>query len=197
MSFNYFGKEWSAGPGVRSGCRAAFPLVLLLLLFGGGHAASGQVVQSAVAGGISLSAGGTFSGYSAQYGERKLLGVTGFADLDSKSQLGVEAEARWLVLHQTANVHISTYTAGLRYHFNVGNYQPYVKALGGYGKFNFPYNYAKGTYPIIAPGGGVDYRISKRVKLRLVDCEYQYWPGFTYGGMTSVGLSSGIRFKIF
>jgi len=50
---------------------------------------------------------------------------------------------------------------------------------------------------VVAPGGGVDYRLNNRIRLRLADLEYQYWPQFTYGAMTSVGVSTGIRVRIF
>jgi hypothetical protein len=126
-----------------------------------------------------------------------MLGITGFADLDTRRRLGIEGEARWLVFHQTADVHATTYLIGPRYHVNMGRFQPYAKALVGIGQFNFPYNYARGNYLVVAPGGGVDYRLSRRIYLRLADVEYQYWPQFDFGAMTSVGVSSGIRVRIF
>jgi hypothetical protein len=33
--------------------------------------------------------------------------------------------------------------------------------------------------------------------LRLADVEYQFWPQFTYGSMTSAGVSVGLRYNIF
>jgi hypothetical protein len=161
------------------------------------HRASAQVVPSADAGGLTLSAGTTGSGYTLQYGERKMLGITGFVDLDTRRHLGIEGEARWLVFHQTADVHATTYAIGPRYHMDKGRFQPYAKALVGIGQFNFPYNYATGNYLVVAPGGGVDFRLNHRIRLRLVDFEYQYWPQFTYSAMTSVGVSTGIRVRIF
>jgi hypothetical protein len=75
--------------------------------------------------------------------------------------------------------------------------QFYGKGMVGIGQFNFPYNYAKGTYLVIAPGGGVDYRWTRRMTVRLADVEYQIWPQFTYGSMTSAGVSVGLRYNIF
>ena len=54
---------------------------------------------------------------------------------------------RCLVTEQ--DIHAETYLAGPRYHFNMGRFQPYVKGLGGLGKFSFTYNYAHGTYYVI------------------------------------------------
>lgn len=157
----------------------------------------GQVVPAADAGRLNISAGATGSGYYLQYGERKMIGVTGFVDMDARSAWGVEAEGRWLEWRQTANVHAQTYSIGLRYHKNIGNLQPYGKGLIGFGDFNFPYNLAHGRYLVATGGGGLDYRISPRVHLRAVDVEYQYWPEFTYGAMTTFGVSSGIRIRLF
>jgi hypothetical protein len=43
----------------------------------------------------------------------------------------------------------------------------------------------------------VDFRINHGICVRLADFEYQIWPQFTYGSMSSVGISAGIRFRIF
>lgn len=160
-------------------------------------AAQAQVAPSAYAGGFSLSAGVLASGSYLQYGERKMLGFTGFVDADTKRRLGIEAEGRWIEFHQVANVHAETYSAGLRYHFNVHHFQPYVKGLAGFGKFNFPYDYAHGSYLVVTAGGGADYVLNRRIHLRVADFEYQDWPQFTYGAMTSLSVSTGIRVRIF
>lgn len=158
--------------------------------------AAAQAKESANAGHAFLSVGGGGSGFYIQYGGRKNVGLTAWVDADTIRHLGVEGEARWLEYHQTANVHVETYLIGARYHFDVGRMQPYVKALVGDGHFNFPYNYAYGNYLVIAPGGGVDYRLSRRWSAR-ADFEYQYWPQFTYGAMSSVGGTVGLRCRIF
>jgi hypothetical protein len=180
-----------------SGRNELFLLVPLAIFIAMGCPVSAQVVPSADAGGFMLSAGATGSGYYLQYGEQKMLGITGFVDLDTRRHLGIEGEARWLVFHQANDEHAVTYAIGPRYHMNVGKFQPYAKALVGIGQFNFPYNYAHGNYLVIAPGAGVDYRINRRIQFRLVDIEYQDWPQFDFGGMSSFGVSSGIRIRIF
>jgi hypothetical protein len=109
----------------------------------------------------------------------------------------VEAEARWLVFHQTGEVHAETWSIGPRYRYSFGRFQIYGKGLVGLAQFNFPYNYAHGNYLVIAPGGGVDYRLTNRIRLRVADFEYQYWPQFTFGTMTSAGVSTGFRMRIF
>jgi hypothetical protein len=189
--------RWGGKPGPRLGGNAAFCLVFLAVCLATARPASAQVVPAGDAGGLVLTAGATASGYYVQYGERKLLGISAFIDADTKRRIGLEGEARWLEFHQIGNVHVETYAIGPRYHMNFGRFQPYAKGLVGIGKFNFPYNDAHGSYLVIAAGGGVDYRITRRLRLRLADCEYQYWPQFTFAPMTTFGVSSGLRIRVF
>ena len=157
--------------------------------------APGQTRESATAGRSFLWVGGAASGYYIQYGRKDNLGVTAYVDADSVRHFGFEAEARWLEFHQTSNIHAETYLAGPRYHFDVGRFQPYVKGLAGLGKFNFTYNYAQGSYFVLGTGAGLDYLLSPRWAVR-VDGEYQYWPQFTFGAMSSGGLSVGVRYLL-
>lgn len=174
----------------------ALALLFVTSMFLGAPSAHGQAVESANAGNSFITVGGGASGFYLQYGERKNLGLTAWVDADTIRRFGFEGEGRWLEYHQKANVHVETYLGGVRYHFNVNRFQPYAKALAGVGRFNFPYNYAYGHYLVIAPGGGVDYRLTNRWSAR-ADFEYQYWPQFTYGAMSSVGGTIGIRFRVF
>jgi hypothetical protein len=148
-------------------------------------------------GGLALSAGGTASGYSLGYGNQKLLGMTAFVDVDGRQHLGVEAEARWLSFYQTNQEHASTYTIGPRYSMYFGRFQPYAKGLVGVGHFTYPFLLAHDDGLVVAPGGGVDFRLTRRIRLRAVDFEYQFWPQFHFGQMSSYGVSTGLRIKIF
>jgi len=171
--------------------------VLGLLLGIGLRPAAAQVVPSADAGGIKISVGGTASAFNVQYGQRKLAGIAAFADVDTRRGIGIEGEARWLDFHQIADMHIETYSIGARYHRNFGKFQPYGKGLIGYGDMNFPYNYATGRYTVVTMGGGIDYLWKHRLSIRAADFEYQYWPQFTFGSMSTVGVSAGVRYRVF
>ena len=68
---------------------------------------------------------------------------------------------------------------------------PYGKFLFGLG--NAPF--LSGNTFVLAYGGGVDYRLTRRFSLRAIDFEYQQWRVnptiYPYGG------SVGISYKIF
>jgi hypothetical protein len=172
-------------------------LVVLAILCAAPHPAPAQVQPPGDMGGLIVSVGGMGSGYSIQYGQRKIAGITAFVDADTKRRFGIEAEGRWLEFHQTANVHAETFSVGARYHFDVGRFAPYAKGLVGFGDFNFPYNYAYGRYLVVTAGGGLDFHWTRRITVRAVDFEYQDWPNFTFGNMTSYGLNAGLRVRIF
>jgi hypothetical protein len=176
------------------GVFACATLAFWLVISGAAH---GQVVAAGDAGKLTITAGATGTGAYLQYGERKMAGVTGFVDLDARSPFGVELEGRWIEWNQTANVHAETYSIGPRYHKNFGKLQPYAKGLLGFGDFNFPYNLATGRYLMVTAGGGLDYHLTRRIYLRAVDVEYQSWPQFTYGAMSTLSVSTGFRVRVF
>ncbi len=195
---NHFNGRDRERDGANSALRRSFrlgSLFLIVLALAAGRTVLAQSRESANAGGVSVWVGGGISGYYLQYGGVKSLGLTGYVDADSIRKFGIETEGRWLEFHQTSNIHAETYLAGPRYHFDLGRFQPYAKGLVGIGNFNFTYNYAHGRYFVIAPGAGLDYRLNHRLSLR-VDGEYQYWPQFTFGPMSSGGVSVGIRYLI-
>ncbi len=179
------------------GARMAFCAAALALFFGIAATSRAQVLPSGDAGRGFISAGATGSGFYLQYGARKLYGVSGFVDVDTRRRIGVEAEGRWLEFHQTENVHAETYSIGPRYHMDFGQFQPYAKGMIGFGDFNFTQNLAQGRYLTVTAGGGLDYHIKSRLYIRAADVEYQYWPQFTFGGMSSLGVSAGIRVRVF
>jgi hypothetical protein len=185
------------GKGARRRAGALRAGAILALCAGLTGLAAAQVQPGGDQGGLTVSAGATGTGYYVQYGERKMAGITGFVDADTRRRLGIEAEGRWIEFNQSANVHAETYSIGGRYHFNLGRFQPYAKGLVGFGDFNFPYNLATGRYLVVTAGGGVDFRLSRRIQLRAVDIEYQDWPQFTFGNMTTLSGSVGLRVRVF
>lgn len=170
--------------------------IVFLAIFGLCRPCAGQSAESADLSRPALWVGASASGYYLQYGVRKMAGVSAFVDADSAHHIGVEGEGHWLEFHQTANVHAESYLIGPRFHVDLGKFQPYAKAMVGFADFNFPYNFAHGNYLVVGAGGGVDYRLTPRWSVR-GEVEYQDWPRFTFGAMTSVGVNAGIRYRVF
>jgi hypothetical protein len=189
-SMHRFGEKNCGRPWLSLGVIAA------VLLFSGAYSLRAQVGPAGDAGGLNLTAGGAVTGFKLQYGDRKMLGVAAFVDADTRRRIGIEAEGRFLEFHQTANVHAETYTIGPRYHLTFGRFQTYAKGLVGFGIFHYPYGYGTDSDFVLSPGIGVEYRLSRRVRWRMGEFEYQFWPQFHYGAMSTYGVSTGLRIRI-
>ena len=180
-------------------------LLVLGLVLISGLFAHGQVEDSATAGTVPLSVGGTFSFFDGSYNGNKAAGVGAFIDYSPlfAGDLGVEGESRWLTIAGSHGFSEYNYLVGPRYRFHWRDkYEPYAKFLVGAGEINFPYHLAHGGYFAMAPGGGIDVTLKEHWKLR-VDYEFQYWPsafgipGISTGSVHPNGVSVGLNYRIF
>jgi hypothetical protein len=168
--------------------------IVLLLAAASSHA---QAIFTADGPGSYTAVGATFSAYQSDYGQRQIGGVSAFVDAHLYRRIGVEAKATWLTLHTDEGVKQRTYMIGPKLSLKGRTIRPYGRFLVGRGEFDFPFGYAKGSYFAIAPGGGLDWRIgSGKVIVRLVDVEYQVWPGFSYGALHPYGISTGLSLRV-
>ncbi len=133
-------------------------------------------------------------------------GIGFWGDYLFTPRLGVEAEIRLLDLNSVLGLTEKTYMGGVianayQYH----RFTAYGKFLVGLASANYPNNIGYGSYFAYEPGGGVQYRLSPRFKLR-GEYDYQLWPsapGFVFTaprpstGLTPNGFSVGISYKIF
>ena len=169
--------------------------MLVLLAAAGVRPAHGQVAEAAVGGEQQFAVGGMVSAFHIDYGKRWLGGEGVYVDANIKRHLGIEGQALWLNQHEESGTHATTFLAGPRYSFNgIGRLRPYAKFLVGEGTFDFPYGLATGHYVVLSPGAGIDFRVSHRIRWRVADFEYQQWPWFTFGSMSSYGVSMGVRY---
>jgi len=159
----------------------------------------------AIKGGLPpLSVGGFYSNFIPDFTPNRLGGAGIFIDWDifRKFNLGVEGEARWLRFNQQLGSYEDNYLVGPRYSRHYGKFVPYVKFLMGAGEFEFPNGYGHGGYFAYAPGGGLDYRLTRKVTIRAIDYEYQFWPsapggGFPTNGLSPNGFSFGASYRVF
>jgi hypothetical protein len=169
--------------------------------------ARAQVTESATVRTFTINAGGMGSaffpndGSNAPYGAHAdyLLGVGTYVDLHFTHWVQIEGEARWLRLNQYAGEHQDHYLIGPKVPIHQrGNMDFYGKALIGFGKMTFPNNYGYGTFTALAFGGGMDYKLSRKLTLRAVDFEYQFWPKFLPDAtIQPYGVSVGMAYRVF
>jgi hypothetical protein len=170
-------------------------VVLLALGFVAGRVANAQALPTATGPGAYVNVGGTYSQFESDYGKQAIGGASVYVDSNFIWRYGLETEARRMN-YPNYGERQSTLLSGLRWSFRPKGLVPYAKLLVGGARFDFPYGYKYGNYFVVAGGAGVDLRLSEKVRLRLVDFEYQDWPGFTFGALHPYGVSAGISFQV-
>ena len=169
--------------------------------------AKAQVVETANARQFTISAGGMGSafwpndGSHPVYGDSAdyLLGLGTYVDFHFTHWFQVEGEARWLRFHQHVGEYQDNYLIGPKVPIKrFGRANIYGKAMVGVGHMTFPNNYGHGTFTALAFGGGVDYRLSRKVTFRAVDFELQDWPDFLPDfSIHPYGVSMGMSYRVF
>jgi hypothetical protein len=177
-------------------------LILALLFFFPAAAltAHAQVAPAATGNAMSLSVGAEGSLFQpdyagqgiAQASPNRLFGVGAYVDFRISRWVQLEGEGRWLHFNKYDGIDENSYTIGPRVPIHTFHgWTPYGKVLFGVGTGSF----LTGNAGTIAFGGGVDYRLSRKLTVRAFDFEYQYWHVaptlWPYGG------SAGISYTIF
>jgi opacity protein-like surface antigen len=179
-------------------------LILGALLLWSGWAIA-QVEPTAYRNRNTLTLGAYYSYFDTDYVSNRMTGVGAYADWSPTflRHLGAEAEGRWLIFNAPYDFSEYNYLAGPRYRLPVfKRVQPYAKLLLGAGEVSFPYHLAHGGYFALAPGGGIDFALMRRWRIR-VDYEYQIWPnavgipGIPSDALKPNGVSVGISYRIF
>jgi len=155
-----------------------------------------QVVPEATKNRAGLTAGGVGSIFQPDYaGEgvaqtspNRLYGAGAYFDLRFNRWAQVEGEGRWLHYNQYLGIDENTYLIGPRLApYTVHGVTPYGKLLVGLGNGSF----LTGNTFVLAYGGGVDYRLTRRLTLRAFDFEYESWRVtptlWPYGGSVGIG----------
>jgi len=177
--------------------RSAF--LLFIFLSGALACCAAQTAPSAYERRMTIDVGGMGSVFQPDEGGNTLIGIGTYADFHFSHWVQLEAEARWLRWNQYYGEHQDNYLLGPRVPIKqFGKFNLYGKALVGYGKMTFPFNYGYGTFTDLAFGGTLDYHISRKFTVRAADFEYQYWPKWINNqSLTPYGFSAGIGYRVF
>jgi opacity protein-like surface antigen len=131
------------------------------------------------------------------YGQKAIQGVTAFGDFDFLPHIGVEAEYHYIALITPTDLAENSYLIGPRYILPHGRFNLYAKAMFGIGDIviqeqqDNPQGGA-GNYFAYGLGGGVDYRVTRRIVAR-ANFEYQHWGYQT--GLTPAAITLGVAYK--
>ena len=171
---------------------------LFAFLVIGIRTSQGQAAPSALRSPLTLTVGGMASIFDVNYVPAKIGGIGAYADLTVFHGVGVEAEGRWQRFHEPYGISQDNYLIGPRVQvLHLWKARPYVKVLGGFSNMNFGSGIGSGRFTTVAFGGGVDLRLTRRISVRAVDAEYQWWPDFLGTRLNPYGLSAGVSYRIF
>jgi hypothetical protein len=166
-----------------------------VFLMAGERSGRAQAVEAMDARGLYIDAGVMASGFVPGDREHPVIGPGAYVDVHFTHWFQVEAEGRWMRWYGYEGETEDNYLIGPRVPvYRLGRRgQIYGKALVGLAKQNFAFG-GYGSFTAFAFGGTLDYKLTRKLTLRAVDFEYQYWPVWLpdqslrpYGG--SVGMS--------
>jgi hypothetical protein len=125
-----------------------------------------------------------------------------YVDVHFTHWIQIEAEGRWMHWGGYGGETQDNYLIGPRVPvYRLGRRgQIYGKGLVGLAKMNFadidPYK--NGSFTAFAFGGTLDYKLTRKLTLRAVDFEYQYWPKWIPNeSLQPYGVSIGASYRVF
>jgi hypothetical protein len=134
-----------------------------------------------------------------------IFGLGAYADVELNRWAQLEAEARWqrfnpFAHHFSVNYfqHEDNYLVGPRVQVcRFRRSTVSAKALAGISKMNLDDIGHHGLFATLAFGGGIDIKLTKRIVIRAIDAEYQYWPAWEHSTLSPYGFNWGVGYKIF
>ncbi len=145
--------------------------------------------------GSSVQAGAGWFFDSPDFGQKNIYGATFYGDYDVRSHFGGEAEIHYTGI-SADGVSENSYLFGPRFILHHNNFQGYGKALFGVSRFSLTVagvpDPNTGTYFEYTLGGGVEYRATRRINIRLADFEAQKWPSFAKSALTPYLFTAGV-----
>jgi hypothetical protein len=178
-----------------------------LVLVSAAVSARAQVEPSAFRRGLSIHAGGEGSVFQPDYAGNgvagdspdRLYGIGAYLDVHFSRWIQVEAEGRWLHFNeyypdgQPPGIGQNTYLIGPKVPITeFHRWTPYGKFLFGWGSGG---SWLSGRATTFAYGGGVEYRLTRRLTVRAFDFEEQDW--HTSPTLHPYGASAGISYRVF
>jgi opacity protein-like surface antigen len=168
-----------------------------LLVLGLNHRAlHAQALPTALGPGTYISLGGGISAAPSGYDGRTIGGAAIFMDVQPTFRYGFEAETRFLRYRTDEGVSQTNYLAGIHVGIRPQRLRPYAKFLVGATRIQAPFGYGQGTFFTFVPGAGLDYALTDRWTVRVVDLEYQIVPQFISSDVRNLGVTVGLSFRL-
>ena len=160
---------------------------------------SAQAVAAAT--GNALAVGVNYQNVNPDYGPVRSQGIGIYANYDFSRFLGATAEINLQTALSSSSVVFleHSYLFGVRGEYHKKRFLPYGKLVFGVATAsandNLTLYNAPGSYPVVALGGGLDYRFEHHISVRVVDYEQQEWLTYHPNGLTPGIVSFGAAYR--
>lgn len=145
---------------------------------------------------VQIGVGASFA--KPDFTDATIKGISLYGSIDVGKHIGIDGEVHDMKLFTPRDVGESSYLLGLRYGIPEKRFYPYAKVLAGLGSFSFQKGYfprnSASTHKIYALGAGLDYSASRRINIRVIDLEFQRWPGYGPHGLTPLVATFGLAY---
>ena len=123
-------------------------------------------------------------------------GVAVWGDYDFRGVVGLEAEGRLGGLVAPGGIGENSYLLGPRLMYRRRRLTGYGKLMVGRGSISNQVLNQSSSFNVYAFGGGLEYKVSRRVNLRVVDVELQKGPNFRPSTLSPMSFAAGVLYVI-
>lgn len=131
------------------------------------------------------------------YTDRGNKGISVWGDYDFTHLFGVEIEAHFGGIITPDDIGENSYLVGPRIMYHKRKFTGYGKIMVGRGTItNQVFNQSSSYNILPAFGGGLEYRVTHNLNIRVVDLELQRWPDFEPNTLSPLAISVGLMYVI-
>jgi hypothetical protein len=143
-----------------------------------------------------IQAGGGVMSLNPDYTTGNVIGFSAWADYDFSKWVGVEFSAHLGEFITPGDITENSYLIGPRLTYRRHKLTAYGKVLIGRATITNQDFSLSSSYNIFAYGGGVEYRLLRKINIRVIDFELQSWPDFQPNALSPMAISIGASYII-
>lgn len=143
-----------------------------------------------------IQAGAGVAVLNPDYTKGNVIGFSGWGDYDFSKWVGLEFSAHLGEFITPGDITENSYMLGPRLTYRRHKFTVYGKAMVGRSTItNQNYNLSS-SYNMFAFGGGLEYRLLRKINIRVIDFEQQQWPDFRPDALTPTVATIGASYII-
>ncbi len=141
---------------------------------------------------IQAGVGGTY--LKTDYARNTDKGLVFWGDYDFRAFIGLEGEYRLGGLMAPGGIGENSYLVGPRLLYRRRKFTGYGKLTVGRGTITNQDLNQSSSFNVYAYGGGLEYKVTRKLNLRAVDIELQKWPDFKPTAISPLSLAVGLSY---